>query len=57
MRSPDRRITKRLRFLQGKEELTIDEGLAADDLQEEMIEDMIDGLSFTNHPQRIEEKE
>lgn len=57
VRSPDRRITKKLRALQSRKELTIEEGMIADDLQEKMVEDMIEGLSIADHPDRIEEKE
>ncbi len=57
VRSPDRRITKKIRDFQRREELTIDETIEADNLQEKMIEDMVDGLSIENHPQRISEKE
>ena len=57
VRSPDRRLTKKLLNLQRREEITIDEGLLADDLQEQMVEDMIDGLSIEKHPNRISERE
>ena len=57
VRSPDRRIIKRLKTLQGKKELTIEESLEGDDLQEAMVEDMIEGLSIANHPTRISENE
>lgn len=57
VRSPDRRITKKLKILQSREKLTIEEALIADDLQEEMVEDMIEGLSIDNHPTRIAEIE
>ncbi len=57
VRSPDRRLTKKLMALQRREEITIEEGLLADDLQEQMVEDMIVGLSIKNHPNRIEEVE
>lgn len=55
VRSPDRRLTKKLMALQRREEITIEEGLLADDLQEQMVEDMIDGFSVDN--QRISEME
>lgn len=57
VRSPDRRITKKLKALQKKEDITFEEGILADELQEQMVEDMIEGLSIDNHPQRISELE
>ncbi len=59
VRSPDRRLTKKLRSLQTKnvDDLTLKEKLLADELQEQMVEDMIDGLSIENHPNRISESE
>ncbi len=57
VRSPDRRITKKLHVLQGKKELTTEETILADTLQEKMVEDMIEGLSIDNHPNRISESE
>ena len=59
VRSPDRRLTKKLRVLQTKniDDLTLEEKFLADELQEKMVEDMIEGLSIENHPNRIEEKE
>ena len=57
VRSPDRRITKKLKAFHSRKELTIEEGLLADELQEQMVEDMIDGLSIENHPTRISEVE
>ncbi len=57
VRSPDRRLMKKLKGLQSRKELTIEEALIVDDLQEEMVEDMIEGLSIENHPKRISEIE
>lgn len=61
VRSPDRRLTKKILALQGKSEskdgLTLEEKFLADGLQEKMVEDMIDGLSIDNHPNRISEIE
>ena len=53
--SPDRRITKKLKALQSREEITIEEGVIADDLQELMVEDMIGVFLVDN--QRISEME
>lgn len=55
VRSPDRRITKKLLAYQSRKELTVEEGLEADDLQEAMVEDMIVGFIVNN--QRISELE
>ena len=57
VRSPERRIVKKLKVLQSKKELTESETFQADDLQEEMIEDMIVDFSIVDFPGRLEEKD
>ena len=57
VRSPERRIIKKIKALQAKKELTEEETFAADDLQEAMIEDMIIGLSIDDFPGRFDERD
>ncbi len=57
VRSPERRIIKKLKAVRSKEKLTEKEAMQADDLQEIMIEDMIIDFSIANYPGRIEDKD